>query len=197
METGAESDQEYVALTSITVLVRTVCRRARGPCFPSSLRDARSASTFHLGGLAERDADEPLRLTKPQGRSQAELARLLPPRPKDAQHCVNGHGGCPRGGLMELELRRWTNTVGAAADTARRAARPCPRQGACRLVRGCHRDRAGRGAALLPLRIPRPCPPPHTATSAPCRAPSKQLPESRGSALLRRWPHTPQGHSQW
>lgn len=66
LETGAESDQEYIALTSITVLVRTVCRRARGPCFPSSLRDARSASTFHLGGLAERDADEPLRLTKPQ-----------------------------------------------------------------------------------------------------------------------------------
>lgn len=51
---------------------------------------------------------------------------------------------------MELELRRWTNTVGAAADTARRAARPCPRQGACRLVRGCHRDRVGRGAALSP-----------------------------------------------
>lgn len=92
--------------------------------------------------------------------ASAKIAGGTCEAPSSPQHCVNGHGGCPRGGLMDLELRRWTNTVGAAADTARRAARPCPRQGARRPVRGCHRDRAGRGAAR---------PPPRTATPAPCR----------------------------
>lgn len=119
--------------------------------------------------------------------ASAKIAGGTCEAPSSPQHCVNGHGGCPRGGLMDLELRRWTNTVGAAADTARRAARPCPRQDARRPVRGCHRDRAGRGAAPSPSAY---------RHASPLPAPSKQLPESRASALLRRWPRTPQGHSQ-